>query len=81
MRKMWDFRCSSCEHVWERLVRDDETPSCPECGSPSARVLHAPAVQLPGWDTAFPSAALKWEKQHEKAAKYVPGDDERIRHI
>ena len=81
MRKIWDYRCNQCTHTFEKLSREWETIPCPRCGAEAQRLISAPAIQLPGWDTGFPSAAHKWEKQHEKAAEYVPGDDERITHI
>lgn len=28
-----DFRCTACHHVFERLVRADTVPTCPQCGA------------------------------------------------
>ena len=30
---LYVFECSSCHHRFEDLVRPDERPACPECGS------------------------------------------------
>lgn len=43
---LYDFRCLSCEVVFEDLVAANQTTvQCPECLSPSAeRMIPAPAV-------------------------------------
>lgn len=28
-----DFCCNACGHAFEKLVRADDTPACPACGS------------------------------------------------
>lgn len=28
-----DYHCPSCDHQFEMLVRSNDTPSCPKCGS------------------------------------------------
>ncbi len=34
---IYEFVCMECEHHFEELLRlDDESPSCPECGSPKS---------------------------------------------
>lgn len=35
---IYDFTCQKCDCVFEALIlRRDDSPGCPECGSPSAR--------------------------------------------
>lgn len=29
---LYSYRCQSCDHGFETLVRSGETPSCPSCG-------------------------------------------------
>jgi len=42
---IYEYRCGSCEHQFETLVRGTEAPVCPACGSGDlARVLSMPAV-------------------------------------
>ncbi|PZP36587.1 MAG: FmdB family transcriptional regulator [Roseateles depolymerans] len=30
---LFDFRCEACQAEFERLVRQGDTPTCPNCGS------------------------------------------------
>src|SRR5687767_2585125 len=30
---LYDFRCPSCRHSFEELVKLDQTPRCPACGA------------------------------------------------
>jgi putative FmdB family regulatory protein len=30
---LYAYRCASCDNHFETLVRSDETPECPACGS------------------------------------------------
>lgn len=30
---LFEYRCAACEHEFELLVRNGETPACPECAS------------------------------------------------
>jgi putative FmdB family regulatory protein len=34
---IYEYVCMSCESHFEELVRDDETPACPDCGSKKAK--------------------------------------------
>jgi putative FmdB family regulatory protein len=34
---IYEYVCMSCESHFEELVRVDETPPCPECGSGNAK--------------------------------------------
>ena len=41
----YSYQCAGCGTAFETLVRSDETPSCPSCGSDKLeRVLSAPMV-------------------------------------
>ena len=33
---LYDFRCPSCQHRFEELVKIDEVPNCPACGAVGA---------------------------------------------
>jgi putative FmdB family regulatory protein len=38
--KIFDFKCSSCEHIYEKMVSDScYNPDCPKCGGESERML------------------------------------------
>ena len=68
MIRVFDFECAA-GHRSERFVQDN-TDSVPcDCGLPAARQLSAPAISLDGASGHFPGAAMKWERDHEKAAK------------
>lgn len=30
---LYEYRCADCNEAHELLVRSDETPACPDCGS------------------------------------------------
>jgi putative FmdB family regulatory protein len=30
---IYEYVCGQCQHAFETLVRGDEAPECPECGS------------------------------------------------
>ena len=34
---IYEYVCMSCESHFEELVRNDETPPCPDCGSEKAK--------------------------------------------
>jgi len=34
---IYEYVCMRCEHNFEELVRHDETPPCPDCGSEKAK--------------------------------------------
>jgi putative FmdB family regulatory protein len=34
---IYEYVCMSCESHFEELVRHDETPACPDCGSEQAK--------------------------------------------
>jgi putative FmdB family regulatory protein len=34
---IYEYVCMSCESHFEELVRSDETPPCPDCGSENAK--------------------------------------------
>ena len=34
---IYEYVCMSCESHFEELVRNDETPPCPDCGSAKAK--------------------------------------------
>jgi putative FmdB family regulatory protein len=54
---LYDFRCPSCKHRFEELVKLDEVPQCPKCGA-------APAERLQSF-----SAAVSTEGSRERALK------------
>lgn len=48
---LYAYRCASCNQKFETLVRSDETPECPACGSADLlRQLSLIAKPAPGGD-------------------------------
>lgn len=46
---MFEFECPACEHTFEELVRTNQMPACPTCGTSDIRkLLSAPAVRSSG---------------------------------
>lgn len=67
---MYGFRCSACQHQFDRLQRlsDPDPEVCPACGAHAVkRELSAPAFRLAGsgwYETDFKG---KGEKKHNLA--------------
>ncbi len=42
---IYEYSCEECEHQFEELVRGDEVPQCPSCGSEQLeRLMSLPRV-------------------------------------
>ena len=42
---IYEYTCETCEHDFELLIRGDDVPGCPDCGSSQvARQLSVPAA-------------------------------------
>jgi putative FmdB family regulatory protein len=49
---IYDYRCTSCDHRFEQLVRGDRSVSCPRCSSGALeRLLSLPARRVSGTGT------------------------------
>ena len=74
MKRIFDFRCSNTNEVFERLVEAyPHTVRC-ACGAPAKRLISPVKSHLEGISGSFPGAALKWAKDHERAAKQTRQD-------
>lgn len=48
---LYAYRCASCDHEFETLVRSNDIPECPSCGSVElTRQLSLIAKPAPGGD-------------------------------
>ena len=69
---LFDYRCVECDHISERNCHHSvEAIDCDECGNTATKVLlSAPSIGMlkMGVDTAFPSAADRWERVHRQEA-------------
>ena len=66
---LFDFRCLSCDHVFEIFAKPDEIIPCLECSRETKRLISAPRIDLPGTDPAFPRAYDAWDKKRKTKAK------------
>lgn len=57
---LYAYRCAACDHEFETLVRSNDTPECPSCGSIELnRQLSLIAKPAPGGETsAAPCAGM-----------------------
>jgi putative FmdB family regulatory protein len=69
-----DFRCNSCNHVHEELVKwDVETHTCRKCGNESKRVFLK--LAKPNWlamgaqASVSPEFTDRFDKMHRKQAE------------
>jgi putative FmdB family regulatory protein len=52
---LYDFRCTACGRVFEKLVRGSDVVACPDCGATTAdRLLAAPARPSRGEGNGLP---------------------------
>jgi hypothetical protein len=68
--KFFDFLCPS-GHREEHVVRSADVTEhvCDECGQVAVKVPSATRCVLEGHSGHFPGAAMKWEREHEKAGR------------
>jgi putative FmdB family regulatory protein len=64
----FDFRCKTCDHIFEDFVKPDVTPPCPKCDKETKRLISKPTINLPGTDPDFPGEYSKWEKKRRAKA-------------
>lgn len=70
MRVLYDFQCSKCETVREKLADSEERTGRCECGGEMVRLISRPRVRLEPFTGAFPSAYDRWERvRAEKMAQ------------
>jgi putative FmdB family regulatory protein len=53
---IYEYRCASCEHRFEKLVRGEAQPSCPRCAS----------AALPTAATRLNKASAAWRRKEGK---------------
>lgn len=68
MIKVYDFRCNNGHHFEQFVSQDTETSRC-GCGADAKRIASPTRCSLNGADGGFPGAAMRWEREHEKAGK------------
>lgn len=54
---LYEYTCQACHRELELLVRGDESPACPECGSSHlAKRFSVPAAHVRGGTSSLPVA-------------------------
>ena len=69
MRKIFDVQCKSCDAVTEVFGRDSDSFRCGACGAPAKRIISPIRCKLEGVTGHFPGAAMKWQREHERAGR------------
>lgn len=64
MKKLFEFKCSECDLIFEELTEYKKESTCIECGGKADKIISTPKVHLEGWSGSFPGAAMQWEKKH-----------------
>lgn len=75
---IYEYRCDN-DHEVEviQTMSDDALTECPECGAPTRRVLHSPAIHFKGsgfHNTDYGTRSGNKQKQAAAAAKKDSGD-------
>lgn len=70
MRKLFDYRCSTCKDKFEVLANEADTVRC-KCGSLAHRVISPVKCMLDPTSGHFPGATSKWIREHEKAGGQI----------
>ncbi len=76
---IYEYRCDN-EHLVEvvQSMSDDALTECPECGAPTRRLLHAPAIHFKGsgfHNTDYGTRSSNKAKQAAAAAKKESSSD------
>ena len=76
---IYEYRCDN-EHLVEVMqsMSEDALTECPECGAPTRRVLHSPAIHFKGsgfHNTDYGTRSGNKQKQAAAAAKKESGSD------
>ena len=61
---IYEYRCQTCDHEFELLIRGEATPRCPECESEELeKLLSLPRVQ----SSSTREKAMRAAKRRDKA--------------
>ncbi len=68
MKLLRDFKCPTCEDVFERYIDSETKQVICKCGEYAYRIIGMPRVALDGTDPSFPGAYSKWATLRENNA-------------
>lgn len=79
---IFDFRCTSCQHEFEALVRGAASPACPKCGAETPeKLLSLPSLKTASTHGLAMSAAKRRDqaqgkdRMHEQRKYELSHDD------
>ena len=74
---MYEYRCRSCANTFEALVRGENLPPCPQCGSVQLeRLVSAPVA--PGHSKAIIASARKQAAREGHFSNFSQGERNRL---
>ncbi len=75
---IYDFRCLSCDRVFERIVRADALPDCPHCGATQVeKLLSMPAA--PGKSAGIIASGRKQAAREGHFSHYSKAEKARVK--
>ena len=69
MRKIFDVQCESCGNIDEVFGELGAAFRCTVCSSEAKRIISPVRCKLEGVTGHFPGAAMKWQREHERAGR------------
>ncbi len=66
MKRLFEFKCNSCEEVFEEYTEYKKVSTCPSCGGDADKLISAPRISLEGVTGDFPGAAAAWDRKHKQ---------------
>lgn len=69
MRVLYDVECTQCGNVDEVFGELGAAARCTVCSSESKRIISPVRCKLEGVTGHFPGAAMKWQREHERAGR------------
>jgi putative FmdB family regulatory protein len=66
MKRLFEFKCISCEELFEEYTEYKQTSECPSCGKGANKIISAPRISLEGVTGDFPGAAATWDRKHKQ---------------
>ena len=75
---IYEYRCQSCQHEFEALVRSNDVPKCEKCGAARLEKLFSlPAIKSESTHTLAMRAAGKRDKKQGAEREYTQREYEK----
>lgn len=69
MYKLFDFQCTECGYVFEKIIKEGEKPACPKCHMPTKKLMSASNFNM--------GAAGAYGYYDENLGKYISTNRQR----